>query len=130
MQMITSKNVFHIIRKTLNLVDVRLVAHGERVAFILYKMLQYQGMACDKRMLEFVILALVHDMGAYKTEEIDQMVQFETENVWQHSIYGFLFLKNFSPMPQFADVVLYHHLPYQDLFMFLLKIKKLPCALN
>lgn len=92
MQMITSKNVFHIIRKTLNLVDMRLVTHGERVAFILYKMLQYQGMACDKRMLEFVILAALSQ----------NIFLQELENLFQYDIFDDKEKNNFLHMIAYA----------------------------
>lgn len=40
------------------------------------------------------------------------MVAFETESVWEHSFYGYLFFKELTPLGAYADVILYHHLPY------------------
>lgn len=115
MGMIQSKNVVAIIRKTLNLVDPRLIDHGERVAYMVYKMLQYEAKCSPQMMYEICLAALLHDIGAYKTEEIDHMVEFETKNVLEHSVYGYLFLSKFSFLDHVADVVLYHHLDYQKL---------------
>lgn len=61
----------------------------------------------DRKIL--FILCLLHDIGAYKTEEIDNMVIFETENVDQHAIYGYPFLKNTTPLAEYAEAILYHH---------------------
>ncbi|MEG0017601.1 MAG: HD domain-containing protein [Hydrogenoanaerobacterium sp.] len=109
---IKSKDVISIICKTLNKVDERLVNHGERVAYVIYKMLKYEGGFSKAFMDRVGLLAVMHDIGAYKTDEIDRLVEFETKNVWQHSVYGSLFLKKLSPLAEFSDIVLYHHLPY------------------
>ena len=83
--------------------------HGKRVAYLTFKVLRRQGRHDIERIRKLTILALLHDVGAYKTEEIDRMVQFETENVWGHSIYGYLFVKYFSPIKELAPVILFHH---------------------
>lgn len=83
--------------------------HGKRVAYLTFKALKQQGRHDVAYTRKLTILALLHDIGAYKTEEIDRMVQFETENVWGHSIYGYLFIKYFSPMKELAPVILFHH---------------------
>jgi HD-GYP domain-containing protein (c-di-GMP phosphodiesterase class II) len=36
-------------------------------------------------------------------------VVFETTDVWEHSIYGYLFLQYFSPLRELAQVILFHH---------------------
>lgn len=110
MEIISSKNVVNIIRKTLNLIDQRLIHHGERVGYIVNKMLTYEGIDTKDKLLSYTITALLHDIGAYKNEEVDKMIQFETDNVIGHSIYGYLFLKYLSPLDDTAEIVLYHHL--------------------
>jgi len=37
----------------------------------------------------------------------------ETSDVWDHSIYGYVFLKNTTPLGACAESVLYHHLDYR-----------------
>ncbi len=111
MPIVDAKDVFHITRKTLNYVDPRLVEHGGRVAYILCQMLRDQTMD-PRRLADICILGVLHDVGAYKTDEIDRMVEFETENVWNHSIYGYLFVRDLSPLRSLADAILYHHVDY------------------
>ena len=43
------------------------------------------------------------------------MLLFETQNMWEHSMYGYLFLKYFSPLEKLSPVVLYHHTPWEEL---------------
>ncbi len=94
--------------------DDRLVNHGARVAYIASHI---QAKLSNKEIdpQNLVLLSLFHDIGAYKTEEIDRMVQFETEEVDAHSIYGYLFLKYLSPLNRLAKAILYHHTAYQEL---------------
>lgn len=106
---VNSNNISGLIQRTLNQVDSRLVDHGMRVAFLVSHMLETEGSFTTKEKQDLSFLALLHDVGAYKTEEISQMTRFETENIWEHSIYGYLFLHHFSPLKEWAEAVLYHH---------------------
>lgn len=112
MDIISSKNVINIIRKTLNLIDSRLIHHGDRVGYIILKMLQYDKKYNEDEIRAFVMTSVFHDIGAYKIEELDKMVQFETDSVENHSIYGYLFYKYLSPLDDIAQLILYHHLDY------------------
>jgi len=93
----------------LNHVDSRLIDHGKRVAYLMFKILEPQRMYTDKQLRDICILAMLHDVGAYKTEEIDKMIVFETIDVWEHSIYGYLFLRYFSPLKELSPTILFHH---------------------
>ncbi|MEG2421695.1 MAG: HD domain-containing protein [Oscillospiraceae bacterium] len=104
-----------VVQRTLNHVDARLMDHGARVASIVGALMDAHGGFTPQQKWDGCFLALVHDIGAYKTEEIDLLVHFETGNVWAHSIYGYLFLKYFSPLPRLSEAILYHHTPWQYL---------------
>jgi putative nucleotidyltransferase with HDIG domain len=109
MKLKRNENVIDILEKALNYVDERLMDHGKRVAYLMYKTLSRARLYEGKELRDICLLGVLHDVGAYKTEEIDKMVVFETVDVWEHSIYGYLFLSCFSPLKDLADVVLYHH---------------------
>lgn len=126
MESLGMQSVFHIMQKTLNLVDYRLVDHGERVAYILLKMLECkikkEGVLPYQDDLPHIcLLAALHDIGAYKTEtisslaDLSQFIQFEVGDVIQHSVFGYLFLKIFLPDTDYHDIVLYHHMRYDKL---------------
>lgn len=108
-EMISSSNIIQILKKALDSVDPRLVDHGERVGYLVAKMLEARGGATEKQIVDCYVLGLLHDIGAYKTEEIGEMMRFESVDVWNHSIYGYLFLKTAGPMGNLADAVLCHH---------------------
>ncbi|WP_195269757.1 HD domain-containing phosphohydrolase [Eubacterium sp. 1001713B170207_170306_E7] len=111
-EIIRGGDAVQIVRKTLGLVDERLVNHGERVGYMLYQMLRDSERYSEEEALEIFNLGVFHDIGAYKTDEIDKMVKFEADNVWEHSIYGYLFLKYLSPLKEPAEAILFHHLNY------------------
>ncbi|MBU9743247.1 HD domain-containing phosphohydrolase [Diplocloster agilis] len=122
---LSGRHIHNIVRRALNRVDDRLVDHGERVAYLVMHMLLEEG-SCDARTIRNVsFVALLHDIGAYKTEEIDNMLRFEIEQSWNHSIYGYLFLKYLSPFRSYAPVVLFHHTPYVELEAMNVPLKEL-----
>lgn len=115
MQQIPAKNVVGIINRTLNLVDARLIDHGGRVADFVHQALCRKGGYGLRQRRDICLLALLHDIGAYKTEEIDRMVYFETVDIWAHSIYGYLFAKYISPLSELAPALFFHHASLSDL---------------
>ncbi|MEG1206124.1 MAG: HD domain-containing protein [Angelakisella sp.] len=119
LNLIRSCEIMGIIKETLKRLDPRLIDHGDRVAFIVHEVLMQRGGCTEEQIQNICVMAFFHDIGAYKTDEIDHMVSFEIKNVWQHSVYGALFLKHFTPMGEQADAILYHHLKYSDRKQFL-----------
>ena len=104
-----SEKIVGIIERTLNLVDNRLVDHGKRVAYRVFKKLYPLASYSQKELRDICMLALLHDIGAYKTEDVNNIVSFDTEYTWSHSIYGYLFLRHFSPLAELAPIILFHH---------------------
>lgn len=109
---IDNKAIIGILRRAFNCVDKRLMDHGIRVAYIVSRLLRKVPEVSPEKLRDICFLAAMHDVGAYKTEEIDRMVQFETEDIWEHSIYGYLFVKNFTPLHEMAPAILFHHTPW------------------
>lgn len=106
---IDNKAIIGILRRAFNCVDKRLMDHGMRVAYIVSRLLRRMPDVSPARLRDICFLAAMHDVGAYKTEEIDRMVQFETKNIWEHSIYGYLFVRKFTPLHEMAPAILFHH---------------------
>ena len=117
MSVISSKNVNEIIRKTLSIINGKIMNHGETTAYILYKMLEYEcayteQKYTDQELIDYTMLGVLHDIGLYKEENIRNVSDFEIRSPWDHSIYGFLFFKYLSPIGDRAEVMLYHHLDF------------------
>lgn len=112
MKNVSAPKMLRLVCKTLDLVDPRLIRHGLRVAALVHKALLAQGKYGPGQMRDICIVAALHDIGAYKTEELNKMLGFETTDVWNHSLQGYLYLKYFSPLGHLAPVVCYHHGDY------------------
>lgn len=117
MSVISSKDVYQIIRKTLGIINNKIMDHGEITGYILYKMMEYENTYTDQKyteqeLVDYTMLGILHDIGLYKEDDVKKVTDFETKNLWSHSIYGFLFLKYLSPVGDRAEVILYHHLDY------------------
>lgn len=112
---INNRNLLGIIRRSCNYVDPRLMDHGFRVSDIIWKILSRMGGYSERQMRDACLLGLLHDIGAYKTEEISRIVHFETVDVEPHEIYGYLFIKYFSPLRELAPCILHHHTWWRDL---------------
>ncbi len=117
MEYIKSKDIYLLMRDILKLINPTLMEHGSRVAYIVYKMLQEENRYEEFELADIVMVATMHDIGAYKTEKtrINDMLQYETRDSMAHSIYGYLFFKYLSPVPDMAKVLMYHCRDYEKL---------------
>lgn len=117
MEYIKSKDIFLLMRDVLKLIHPRLMEHGSRVAYMVYVMLKEEGKYEEFELADIVMTATLHDIGAYKTERgrINDMLRYETRDSVAHSIYGYLFFKFLSPVPDLAKVIMYHHTDYEKL---------------
>lgn len=117
MEYIKSKDIFLLMRDIMKLINPTLMEHGSRVAYIVYKMLQEENRYEEFELADIVMVATMHDIGAYKTEKtrMNDMLQYETRDNMAHSIYGYLFFKYLSPLPDLSKVIMYHHRDYEKL---------------
>lgn len=102
-------NAIDILRRSLVYQDARLTHHGDRVAYILWKLLLDNPYYTRPEKQTVFLLGLFHDIGACREAEIDAMLSFDAKDFVEHSILGYLLLKTFSPLAEYADCILYHH---------------------
>ena len=104
-----------LMQRTLDSMDDRLQDHGEKVAYIMYQLLKSHGGYSQEEIIKLTMLALFHDIGVYKIEERERILDIESEAPREHAVYGYLFIKHFSPLSDSAKVVLGHHLYPKDM---------------
>lgn len=95
--------------KTINSIDGRFIEHGNRVSYIIFNLLKVSGKYTDEEILKICVISIFHDIGAYKVAERDKLLNADMESPVNHAVYGALFIKNFSPLAEYYDVVLSHH---------------------
>lgn len=116
-----SINVISIMRRALNTLDYRLMDHGWKVGYFVYHLLKDEEQYSKEQLVKICYIALLHDIGAYKTEDLDSLshtndvFDFEIKNTMDHSIYGYLFLDAYEFFQEFSDIILYHHFTYDRL---------------
>lgn len=117
MEYIRSRDIFVLMRNTLRLIHPRLMDHGSRVAYMVYKMLEGKSTYEEFELADIVMAATLHDIGAYKTEAgvLNDMLRYESRDSRAHTIYGYLFFKYLSPVEDLAKVIMYHHMDYEQL---------------
>lgn len=110
---IDNKSILGIIRRFCGYIDPRLTEHGAHVAYIIFRMLQCTSEYTEQECRDISYVAQFHDVGAYKTEEMARIVKFETEDIWEHSFYGYLFIRYFSPLKDLAPAIFLHHIRWE-----------------
>lgn len=117
MEYIKSKDIFLVMRDTLKLIHARPMEHGSRVAYMVYLMLRERGRYEPFELADIIMLATMHDIGAYMTEQgrLHDMLRYESRDSMAHSIYGYLFFKYLSPVPDLSRAIMYHHTDYEQL---------------
>jgi HD-GYP domain-containing protein (c-di-GMP phosphodiesterase class II) len=80
-------------------------------------MLQEEGQYEEFELADIVMVVTFHDIGAYKTErgEINDILRYESRDSMAHSIYGYLFMRYLSPVPDLAKIIMYHHRDHEHL---------------
>ena len=109
---ITSRNMADLIYETVRLMNKTMAHHSMRVSYIMSKMLETQGAYEKYEIADYMVLALLHDIGANKTDDVRKSLTFEAKNSMPHSVYGYLFLRYLSPLEEQSRMILYHHMDY------------------
>lgn len=112
--MFVKESAFNLVNGILSMVNHRLADHCLRVAYIYLKMHQTEGKNSPETIRRLLFCAMFHDIGAFKTEEIADLLTFDSQHTLSHSIYGYLFIKYLSYMEDYAEIILYHHLNYDQ----------------
>lgn len=116
MENLTGKDVFYAICDTLKSLDQRPIDHGIRTAYIMYKMLKHKGGYNEAVLADFFVLSAFHDIGVYKTDNIDNMLNYEFNKYRAHSVFGFLLMSEyFPPMASKAKMILFHRVGYKKI---------------
>lgn len=109
---ITSRNMADLAYETIRLMNKTIAHHSMRVSYIVSKMLETRGTYEKYEIADFMMLALLHDIGAFKTDDVRKQLTYEAKAPVPHTVYGYLFLKYLSPLEEQSKIILYHHTDY------------------
>ncbi len=113
MNIINTLDLIRIKQSILRKIDKEIVSHGIETAYIVCMLADELGYSKDE-IYYFAIISCMHDIGAYKTEELNKIKQFEVVETTRHSIYGYVIFNNNNITKNMASSVLYHHHSYKN----------------
>lgn len=97
--------------RTLDMMCPAVADHNLRVAYLAMRIGEELGLPVEERR-ELGIAGALHDIGAFSLKERLDILAFEETRPMQHSIAGYLLLKDFKPFSRIASMVEFHHLPW------------------
>jgi putative nucleotidyltransferase with HDIG domain len=113
MDIINTLDLIRIKQSILRKIDKEIVNHGIETAYIVCMLAHELGYSKDE-IYHLAIISCMHDIGAYKTEELNKIKQFEVVETTKHSIYGYVIFNSNSITKHMASSILYHHHSYEN----------------
>lgn len=101
------------VSSALDLVCPEVVGHHLRVARIARAIARQLGFKRDQ-MQDLLLAAALHDSGAFSLRERLDLMQFEIKNPGYHAEAGFRLLRSFPHFERAAEIVRFHHLPWEN----------------
>jgi HD-GYP domain-containing protein (c-di-GMP phosphodiesterase class II) len=99
--------------KAIDSFNYLLKSHHRRTAVISYHIGKELGLK-DDYLLELVIAASLHDIGALSVQERDMLIQEDVTNPQPHCMMGYQMLKTFDVFRDIAKIIKHHHIIYKD----------------
>ena len=112
---ITFKNLLQIIITSLDYMDESLAGHSTRIAYNMMSFLKNDSRFTYEEICKITWSSLFHDIGILEKRPIADLIAGEENSAFSHSEYGSLFMKYFSPFPEYHVMIKYHHTPYHKL---------------
>ncbi len=94
-----------------DLINPVLVNHHQQVAYLSFKIAEQLDYPL-KEQKEVFLAGLVHDIGALSEDERLEVIDNEPSCINVHAFNGARLLEEFKPLRRIADLVRYHHIPW------------------
>ena len=108
-------NLFEILQCFSDAVDMVLpefTNHQHQVAMLAYRIAQQMGLS-ESAQRNVLMAGLVHDVGAISARERLELIECEPVTVHSHGFRAARLLEEYGPFAMTADIVRYHHLPWE-----------------
>lgn len=99
--------------KAIDSFNYLLKSHHRRVAVISYYIGRQLNLNNDD-LVELLIAAALHDIGALSVQERDMLIQEDVTNPYAHCIMGYRMLSLFEVFKNIAQIIKHHHIKYED----------------
>ncbi len=99
--------------KSIDSFNYLLKSHHRRTAIISYLVGNEMDLT-NEQMVNLVIAASLHDIGALSVQERDSLFVEDVENPLPHCVMGYNMLKPFDVFGDIAKIIRYHHIKYEE----------------
>ena len=113
MEKLTLKELAVPMIKAIDSFNYLLKNHHRRVGVACYHIGRQLNLDKEE-LLELVIAATLHDIGALSIQERDMLVKEDVENPEPHCLMGYQMLSNFEAFRPIAKIIRHHHIRYED----------------
>jgi HD-GYP domain-containing protein (c-di-GMP phosphodiesterase class II) len=100
------------IARVVDLMSPALGDHHMRVAYLAYRLGEQLGIPVDEQ-YELATAGALHDIGAFSLQERLELLEFEDSKPGEHSMAGYLLLRDFEPFSSIARMIRFHHTPWE-----------------
>ena len=114
MKRLTLKELSVPLIKAIDSFNYLLKSHHRRTAIISYYIGKKLNLS-NGELLNLVIAAALHDVGALSTQERDMLIKQDVEFPEPHCIMGYRMLSSFEHFITIAQIIKHHHIKYCDL---------------
>ena len=95
----------------MDLIAPDLFNHHQQVAYLSYYLGREMGLNAEES-LNLLLAGIVHDIGSLSLKERLFMVRDEMEEINSHAFRGAALLEKYPPFAPLAEIIRYHHLPW------------------
>ena len=99
--------------RTVDMMSPAVAQHHMRVAYLAMRLSEELGIEPVERR-DITVAGSLHDIGAFSLHERLDLLEFEERKPAQHSLAGYLLLKDFPPFENVASMIRFHHVPWGD----------------
>lgn len=114
MDRISLKELAFPLIKSIDSFNYLLKSHQRRTAVISYHIGHEMGLSHEE-LVELVVAAALHDIGALSVQERDTLIQEDVDNPSPHCLMGYKMLSSFELFADIARIIRHHHIKYEDL---------------
>jgi len=109
-------SIFNLVTSLAGIVDIMCPAVGKhhlQVAYLAGHIARELGLPADEQ-YELTIAGALHDIGAFSLRDRLDLLEFEDDKPGEHSLAGYLLLRDFKPFEFIANIVKCHHIPWNQ----------------
>lgn len=97
----------------LDMMSPQLAGHHRQVAYFMLRMGEQLKLKREE-LKDLVVAGLIHDIGALSADQLLAIIENEEISENDHGFRGAKFAEMFSTFSGIADIIKYHHHPWQD----------------